>query len=133
MNFGYFGQHTSSMKKHYGYFLMPPSEQASGSGRCWKTFPEAQSWGFPRSRAKPGNPACFSYKIKHYLILGQQISIASMILQKVLKSKCSAVSFEHICLTKKFINLLMILKLIPITFLPRLTKIDRMMSVMPPS
>ena len=41
MNFGYFGQHTSSMKKHYGYFLIPPSGQASGSRRCWKM----QSWG----------------------------------------------------------------------------------------
>ena len=36
MNFGYFGQHTSSMKKHYGYFIKPPSGQASGSRRCWK-------------------------------------------------------------------------------------------------
>ena len=36
VNFGYFGQHTSAMKKHYGYFLIPPSGQASGSIRCWK-------------------------------------------------------------------------------------------------
>ena len=41
MNFGYFAQHTSSMRKHYGYFFKPPSEQASGSRRCWKM----QSWG----------------------------------------------------------------------------------------
>ena len=41
VNFGYFGQHTISMKKHYGYFLIPPSGQASGSRRCWKM----QSWG----------------------------------------------------------------------------------------
>ena len=36
MYFGYFGQHTSFMKKNYWYFLIPPSGQASGSIRCWK-------------------------------------------------------------------------------------------------
>ena len=35
-NFGYFGQHTSSMKKHYGYLFISPSGQASGSIRCCK-------------------------------------------------------------------------------------------------
>ena len=41
MNFGYFVQHISLNKKHYGYFLIPPSGQASGSRRYWKM----QSWG----------------------------------------------------------------------------------------
>ena len=41
MNLEYLGQHTSSMKKHYGYFLIAPSGQASGPRRCWKL----QSWG----------------------------------------------------------------------------------------
>jgi len=36
VNFGYFGQHTISMKKHYGYFFIPPSGQDSGSRSCWK-------------------------------------------------------------------------------------------------
>ena len=36
VNFGYFGHHTKAMKKHYGYFLIPPSGQASGSIRCRK-------------------------------------------------------------------------------------------------
>ena len=36
MNFGYFVQHISLNKKHYGYFLIPPSGQASGSKSCWK-------------------------------------------------------------------------------------------------
>ena len=41
MNFGYFVQHTGPMKKHYWYFLIPPSGPASGSWRCWKML----SWG----------------------------------------------------------------------------------------
>ena len=49
MNFGYFGQHISSKKKHYGYFFKPPSGQAPGSRRCWKMHlrpwhPEFWSW-----------------------------------------------------------------------------------------
>ena len=36
MNFGYFGQHTSCMEKHYWLFLLPPSGQASFSRRCLK-------------------------------------------------------------------------------------------------
>ena len=40
MNLGYLGQHSSSMKKHYGYFLIAPPGQASGPRRCWK-MPEA--------------------------------------------------------------------------------------------
>ena len=36
MKFGYFVQHTSPMKKRYGYFLIPPSGLASGSKRCCK-------------------------------------------------------------------------------------------------
>ena len=35
MNFGYFGQHTGSVKEHYWYVLTPPSGQTSGSRRCW--------------------------------------------------------------------------------------------------
>ena len=41
MNFGYFVQHTSLMKKHYWYLLIQPSGPASGSKRCWKL----ESWG----------------------------------------------------------------------------------------
>ena len=41
MNFGYFVQHSSPLKKHYWYFLIPPSRPASGSRRCCKM----QSWG----------------------------------------------------------------------------------------
>ena len=36
MNFGYFVQHTGPKKKHFWYYLTPPSGQASGSRRCWK-------------------------------------------------------------------------------------------------
>ena len=39
MNFGYFGQHISSMKKYYWYILISPLGQASGSRRCWKILP----------------------------------------------------------------------------------------------
>ena len=41
MNFGYFVQHTSPMKKHYFYFLIQPSGPASGSRRCYNM----ESWG----------------------------------------------------------------------------------------
>ena len=40
-NFGYFVQHIGPMKKHYWFFLIPPSGPASGSWRCWKML----SWG----------------------------------------------------------------------------------------
>ena len=41
VNFGYFVQHIGPMKKHYWFFLIPPSGPASGSWRCWKML----SWG----------------------------------------------------------------------------------------
>ena len=41
MNFGYFIQHTSTLRKSYWYFLIPTSGPASGSRRCCKM----QSWG----------------------------------------------------------------------------------------
>ena len=41
MNFGYFVQYTSLMKKHCWFFLIPPTGSASGLSRCCKM----QSWG----------------------------------------------------------------------------------------
>ena len=69
MNIGYIGQHTSSMKKHYGYFLIPPSEQGSGSGRCWKM----QSWGpvvvIPPLPGKAGEPGLYYIRQNVYYLL----------------------------------------------------------------
>ena len=41
MNFGYFVQYTSPMKRHYWYFLIQPSGSALGSKRCCNM----ESWG----------------------------------------------------------------------------------------
>ena len=46
MNFGYFVQDTGSMKKHFWYFLIPLSGQASGSRRCWKMHCSAEALAF---------------------------------------------------------------------------------------
>ena len=48
MNFGYCVQYRRPLKKHYWYFLIPPSGPASGSRGCWKMEsggPGIQSFG----------------------------------------------------------------------------------------
>ena len=68
MNFGYCVQYKRPLKKHYWYFLIPPSGPASGSRGCWKM----ESWG-PGIQSLEAFNINFGYFVQHTCPLKKNI------------------------------------------------------------